>query len=78
MPHRSEHEDAVKEFFDAAKRERPEEYEKVCQDNPIVTRAKLYTIFRKEIPSGLVGLEPCNISPSEANKIGVDSSFFDE
>lgn len=78
MRQRSEHEEAVKEFFDRMKKECPEKYAEVCKENPIVTRAKLYSIFKKEIPSGLVGLEPCRISPSEANKASVDSSFYDD
>ena len=64
MRQRSEHEEAVKEFFSKVKKENPDEYKRVCKENPIVTRAKMYAIFKKEITSGLVGLEPCRISPN--------------
>lgn len=72
------HEQQVKDFLEEAKRQDPVKYKQICEAYPIITRAKLSTIWKKEITSGLVGLEPCRISPTEATKANIDSSFYDE
>lgn len=78
MRQRSEHEQAVKQFFEECQKKDPKRYKEVCDNSPIVTRSKLSSIFKQEITSGLIGLEPCRISASDAYRAGIDSSFSDE
>lgn len=51
------HDDLVNAFFQKVKKERPEEYERVCEKYPIIQPWNQRAIDKREIPSGLITQE---------------------
>jgi hypothetical protein len=70
--------DDAEAFLRKCREDDPQRYADVCDKYPTISGRQQRRINQREIPVGLLGVQPAFIHPRTAEKYGVESVYADD